>query len=134
MKKIIKMLSVTIAFISFLSCSILSDGKKDGLGLLIGSGIDRTGKLTSTQKTAVIKEMTEFYEKVDEGCPCLVPEKETDPKYIIGKEEKAALDSYRNGIKADGLDRPDRKKKELSFCRINTSRRMRKSASLQSDI
>ncbi|MCU0849034.1 MAG: hypothetical protein MUD12_14215 [Spirochaetes bacterium] len=98
-----------------LSCSNMSDNKKDKLAILIGTGIDRAGKLTSVQKTVVSKEMTEFYEKVEEGCPCLVPEKETDPKYIIGKEEKAALDSYKNGIKADGLDKPDKRKERVEI-------------------
>ena len=115
MKRTAAIFTVFTVLFTFLSCSNITDGKTDRMTLLIGSGIDRTGKLTSTQKSAVIKEMTEFYEKVDEGCPCLVPEKETDPKYIIGKEEKAALDSYKSGMKADGLDKPDKRKERVEI-------------------
>ena len=115
MKGTAAIFTVFTVLFTFLSCSNMTDGKTDRMTLLIVSGIDRAGKLTTIQKNAVIKEMNEFYEKVDEGCPCLVPEKETDPKYIIGKEEKAALDSYRNGIKADGLDKPDKKKERIEL-------------------
>ncbi|MCU0847543.1 MAG: hypothetical protein MUD12_06615 [Spirochaetes bacterium] len=54
--------------------------------------------------------MRDFIKKSDEACPCLLPEKETEFKYIISSDEKKAIEQYKTKIKNEGLDAPDREK------------------------
>ena len=100
--------------LSLVSCSdSLSDNKRNYL-TLAASNITNAKILNEDQKNTVLKDMRDFIRKSDEACPCLLPEKETEPKYMISTDEKKIIEQYKLKLKNEGLDATDKEKQRAN--------------------
>lgn len=74
----------------------LSTDDKEGIVSLYGN--------LDPEKMALANEINDFHIKVNSGCPCLLPEDETEPKYKLSEEELQALAVHQNALAAKNLN------------------------------
>ena len=81
---------------------------------------DRAGVLAlygeiSPKRAAVQTEMQGFLLNVEDGCPCSLPENETDPRYVISTEESNALTEHEVILNEKNLNSQEKRKEHAQY-------------------
>lgn len=69
----------------------------------------------SQNKLAVQSEMNNFIQVAQKGCPCLLPQDETDPKYILSTNESEALVEYNQTLAENSLNTLEKRKEYAHY-------------------
>ena len=85
------------AFLLAAGCS--EDASSTGRTKNILSGLAASQGLTPAQKQAVAMEMGDFYNNIDRGCPCLLPQNETKPEYKPSLKESEAMSDVKTRLR-----------------------------------